>query len=251
MAILYVAAEAAELKPMAALLTGLRKLNWPLAYAHEGLWEGRRLLLAANGAGPALAARAVETAIRAITAADLSSSSLEAVVSTGLCGGLDPTLRRSDVVVATEVLALKSGESYPCAAVESGRPAFSGTVVSDDRIVGSAAEKSRLRASSGAVAVEMEAAGVAARVKRAGLPFCCIKVVSDSAEESFALDLNQMRTGEGRIARGKIVFHALKRPNLLPGLFQLKRRSDEAARVLGEFLVSCRITANADSARSA
>jgi len=96
--------------------------------------------------------------------------------------------------------------------------------------------------------VEMEAAGVAARVKRAGLPFCCIKVVLDRAEESFAIDWNRMRDREGRIARGKIMVHALRRPNLLLELFRLKRRSEEAARVLGEFLVSSRISPNANSA---
>ena len=74
MAILYVASEAVELEPMARLLTGVRKLKWPLAYAYEGVLEGRRLLLAANGAGPKLATRAVEVAIRAITSAELSSS---------------------------------------------------------------------------------------------------------------------------------------------------------------------------------
>jgi len=102
----------------------------------------------------------------------------------------------------------------------------------------------------GAAVVEMEASGVAARVKRAGLPFCCIKVILDRADESFAIDWNGMRNAEGRIARGKIVMHAVTRPNLLPGLFRLKRRSEEAARVLGEFLVSSRISPNASSARA-
>ena len=51
MALLFVAAEAAELKPFANRLTGLRKLNWPLDYAYEGICDGRRILLAANGAG--------------------------------------------------------------------------------------------------------------------------------------------------------------------------------------------------------
>ncbi|MBV9158194.1 MAG: hypothetical protein JO097_18155, partial [Acidobacteriaceae bacterium] len=74
MAILYVASESSELRPFAALLTGLRKLNWPIDYAFEGIWEGRRIMLAANGAGPQLAAQAVEVAIRAVTAAELSSS---------------------------------------------------------------------------------------------------------------------------------------------------------------------------------
>jgi hypothetical protein len=95
--------------------------------------------------------------------------------------------------------------------------------------------------SSGALAVEMEAAGVLARTKRAELPFYCIKVVSDRADEGFGFDLNGLRTIEGRISRGKIGIHALSHPSVLPELFRLKRRSERAAKALGEFLVSCRI----------
>ena len=82
MALLFVAAEAAELKPFANLLTGLRKLKWPMAYAYEGILDGRRILLAANGAGPKLAAHVVEVAVRAAMVAELSSSRLEAVITT-------------------------------------------------------------------------------------------------------------------------------------------------------------------------
>src|SRR6476660_8022978 len=55
MAILFVASEAFELKPLGQRLTGCRPLKWPLDYAEEGVWQGRRFLLAANGAGPKLA----------------------------------------------------------------------------------------------------------------------------------------------------------------------------------------------------
>jgi adenosylhomocysteine nucleosidase len=247
MAILYVASEAAELKPLAALLTGLRKLRWPIDYAYEGIWDGRRIMLAANGAGPKLAARAVEIAIRAVTAADLSSSRLEAVVSTGYCGALHPDLKESQIVVATQVLDLATNEKFACVKLEDEGVGVSGLVVSQDRVANDAAEKQRLRNHVGAIAVEMEAAGVAARAKRAGLPFYCIKVVSDRSDESFALDLNQMRTTEGRIARGKIMVHAVARLNLVPALFRLKRRTGNAARALGEFLVSCRISSDAPS----
>ena len=250
MAILYVASEAVELEPMARLLTGLRKLKWPLAYAYEGVWEGRRLLLAANGAGPKLAMHVVEIAIRAITSAELSSSALEAVVSTGFCGALDPALREGQMIVAKEVLDWANKERYDCVEITGGAEAISGLVVSQDRIAADREEKQSLWNDAGGVAVEMEAAGVAARVKRAGLPFCCIKVVLDRAEESFAIDWNRMRDQDGRIARGKIMVHALRRPNLLPELFRLKRRSEEAARVLGEFLVSSRISPNASSAHA-
>jgi hypothetical protein len=94
----------------------------------------------------------------------------------------------------------------------------------------------------------MEAAAVAAHTKRARLPFACIKVISDRAEESFEFDLNEMRNREGRIARGKIGVYALKHPNKIAGLMRLKRRAQGAAQALGEFLVSCRVSPVSDNA---
>ena len=242
MAILYVASRALELEPLAQLLTGLRKLKWPIDYAFEGIWEGRRVMLAANGEGPKLAVRAVETAIRAVSVADLSASKLEAVISTGLCGGLDPKLRVNDIVVATEVIDAATNQRFACAPVISENSSVvSGAVLTQDRVANTSAEKLAL-AQTGAVAVEMEAAAVAAHVKRARLPFACIKVVSDTAEESLNIDFNQMRDDQGRIARVKIGVYALTHPNRIPGLWNLKRRVDVAAKGLGEFLVSCRVS---------
>src|SRR5579875_1331744 len=242
MAILYVSSEAFELEPFAGLLTGLRKLKWPIDYAYEGIWEGRRVMLAANGAGPRLATRAVEVAIRAVTAAELSASKLEAIICTGLCGGLDPALRENQLVIADEILDSATGERFSCMPLggAGGNEIVSGLIVTQDRVANDVSEKEKLRA-LGAIAVDMEAAGVAARAKRAGLPFSCIRVVSDRADESFTLDLNRMRSAEGRIARGKIGIYALTHPAAIPGLFRLKRRAADAAHALGEFLVTCRI----------
>ncbi len=251
MAILYTAADSIELETFAQRLTGLRKLKWPIDYAYEGVLEGRRVMLAANGAGPKLAAQAVEIAIRAVTAAELSSSKLESVVSTGFCGGLDPALRECRIVVASEVIDLATQESFMCVPVVSANADFASAVIgSQDRIALDAAEKQRL-ATLGAGAVDMESAGVAARARRAGLPFCCIKVVSDRADESFSMDLNKMRTTEGRIARGKIVFNALTHPKRFPDLLRLKRRANQAAQALAEFLVGCRISSGGEIPSSA
>ncbi len=245
MAILYVASEAAELKPLANMLTALRKLKWPIDYAYEGIWESRRLLLAANGAGPKLAAHVVEVAIRAMMVAELSSSKLEAVVSTGWCGALDPQLQEGQIIVASQVIDVATNETFACAKVITADPFATGILISQNRIANDAAEKRQL-AKDGALATDMESSGVAARARKAGLPFCCIKVVSDRADESFPFDLNKMRTAEGRMARGKIVVQALTHPNQLPVLFRLKRRTEDAARALGEFLVSCRISSEPD-----
>jgi adenosylhomocysteine nucleosidase len=243
MAILYVAAEAAELKPFANYLTGLRPLKWPLDYAQEGILDGRRILLAANGAGPKLAAQAVEIAMRAVSAADLGSSHLEAVFSVGFCGALDPSLRENQIIVASAVVEAGGSESFPCTAIQDAPEIVSGAILSQDRIAGTAAEKEILYRQTGALAVEMEAAGVARRTKRADLPFGCIKVVSDRADETFGFDLNAMRSKDGHIARGKIILGAMRRPLLVPELLRLRGRSGKAAQVLGDFLVSCRIFA--------
>lgn len=240
MAILYVASEALELEPLANLLTGLRKLKWPLDYAFEGIWEGRRVMLAANGAGPKLAVRAVETAIRAVSAAELSASRLEAVVATGLCGGLDPKLRENEIVVATEILDGNKNERYSCAPVTCDDRFTSGLLLTQDRVAVTIAEKAEL-AQSGAIAVDMEAAAIAGHAKRARLPFACIKAVSDRADEPLVIDFNQMRDPDGRLARGKIGLYALTHPNKIAGLFALKRRADNAARILGDFIVRSRI----------
>jgi nucleoside phosphorylase len=228
MAILFVAAEAAELKPFEAHLINSRKLKWPLDYAHEGILEGRRILLAANGAGPKLVAQAIEVASRAIKAAELSSSKLEAIVSVGFCGALQPGLQPSQIIVGTDVLDLRDGSRYPCARMEASCEHQTGVIASQDRVITDREEKGKLFA-SGAIAVDMES-------------------VSDLADETFRIDFNQMRTAEGRIARGKIVLYVLTHPLMLGELFRLRRRSQDAARALGDFLVSCRITLNGDPA---
>jgi adenosylhomocysteine nucleosidase len=245
MAILFVASEAYELKPFAAFLTAVRSLKWPIDHAEEGIWEGQRAILAANGAGPKLASEVVEVARRAIMLSDLSSSRLDAIVSVGVCGGLDPDRKPNDVLVATTVLAPEARDSFACqlpGPVER-TGLITGTVVSIDRVAVTTEEKVRLR-ELGANAVEMEAAGVAAKARQLGVPFFCIKAVSDSFEDAMPLDMNRMRTPEGRFARGKIGNYAVTHPQILPNLLRLKRRADDAAAALGEFLASCQIQAD-------
>jgi adenosylhomocysteine nucleosidase len=173
---------------------------------------------------------------------DLSSSRLDAIVSVGVCGGVHPDRKPNDIVIATTLLAPEANDSFSCQlptfSEQSG--VVTGTIVSIDRVAGTPEEKARLR-ESGADAVEMEAAGVAAKARALGIPFFCIKAVSDSADEPMPLDMNQMRSPEGRFARGKIGNYAVTHPQILPGLLRLKRRADDAAAVLGGFLASCQI----------
>jgi nucleoside phosphorylase len=188
------------------------------------------LLLVANGAGARRAAAAVDAACEVFLP--------DAVVSTGFCGALDPALALADVVVATSIVA--ADRRYDALPVSSTAPHHSGVVCSIDQVAQTAEEKRRLRA-GGAIAVEMEAAGVAARAQARGLPFYCVKVVTDLAGETMANDFNAALRSDGHFDTMVILREALRRPLArLPELCRLRQRSVRAARVLGDFVADCR-----------
>ena len=194
------------------LLVAAERRELQFVPRREG-WE-----MVANGPGPRLAAAVVKDA--------------EAIVSVGICGGLDASLRVGDVVVGSAVNGVGVGQPK-----SAGRH-VAGPVASIDRVA-DAAEKRRL-AASGAVVVEMEAAGVLEAARQLGRPFYCVKAVSDSVDEDFVLDLNAARDDAGRFSTAKILMQAAKRPLVLvPELLRLRRNSEAAAKALGEFLGNC------------
>jgi hypothetical protein len=180
-------------------------------------------LLVANGPGPQLAAAAV----------DAVPGKLDVIVSTGVCGGLDPSLSVADIVVATEVNGMVARQP------RTTRRYASGPVVSTDRVASTAEEKRRLR-DSGAIAVEMEAAAVAERALARGAGFYCVRAVSDVAGETFLLDFNAARGSDGRFSVWKILGQAARSPGRgLPELLRLRRNATAATKALGDFFADC------------
>jgi adenosylhomocysteine nucleosidase len=207
-----------------------RRLEIEADWACSAQLGGHESLLVANGAGARRAASAVDTAV------DLFHP--EAVISTGFCGALDPRLAVADVVVATSVAA--ADRSFDALPVSSASPHHAGVVCSIDHVAQTAEEKRRLRA-GGAIAVEMEAAGVAARAQIHGLPFYCIRAVSDLAGETMANDFNAALRADGHFDTMVILRDTLRRPLVrLPELCRLRQRSVRAAGVLGVFFANCR-----------
>ncbi len=188
------------------------------------------LLLVANGAGAAWAAAAVDWAAAAFLP--------DAVVSTGFCGALEEKMGVASVVVATEVVGANG--RFDALEPATSLPHHLGVVLSIDHVAQSAAEKRSLR-QTGASAVDMEAAAVAGRAAALGLPFYCIKTVTDLAGEDLANDLNAALRSDGHFDTIKILGSILGRPLVrLPEVLRLRRRSAQAARVSGDFFADCR-----------
>jgi len=191
--------------------------------------NGREVVLAANGAGAARAATAVEAA--------QAAGNLDSICSMGFCGALEDDMRIGDIFVAERVQA--DGVEYAAAKPETVRPHYTGVLASINHVAQTADEKASLRR-RGASAVEMEAAGVAATAAGFGLPFYCVRSVTDLAGESFQLDLNAALRSDGKFATMQLIAASCRRPlTLLPELLRLGSRSYTAARTLGEFLADC------------
>lgn len=233
------AAEAREFDGLLARADRVEKLDWPLPFARRALLGKSEIVMVANGPGPGLAGRAADIVKE-------RQEDVEALASVGYCGALDPALGPCDIFVASGVL---SGDSFlsttpqflkSFAGPASNETCRSGVLLSVDRVVHTAEEKARLR-STGAGAVEMEAAAVATRAGEWKIPFFCVKVVTDTAQESFPLDFNRLRDSQGRFSRARILMAALKKPvPTFSRLMKLDRRCRSASRTLGDFLANAR-----------
>jgi len=205
-------------------------LRWGLDFAARALLNGAPVLVVAGGPGARLAAEAVEKV--------LARERVRAMLSIGTCGGLDPTLLRGDIVVAAEIHCAESGRVFRAWRPQCAQAYRSGVLLSVNRVIGTAAEKAALR--SRALAVEMEASAVAARAEERGLAVGAIRAVLDTAQESFSIDFNALRSNDGRFRHWAVVGAALAHPgSVVPELWRLRQNLRIATARLGEFLAAC------------
>ncbi len=230
--LLVVAAEGMEFAGLRRHCRREVRLRWPLRFAREAELNGLHLILVAHGAGSALAGEACEAAWSRVRA--------DALVSTGFCGALDPSLGPGEVFVPTHVATPQELDGLEVRALNCARPHATGRLLSVDRIAQTAEEKRNLRL-LGASAVEMEAVAVGRHAARWSVPFYCVRGVTDLAQESFRIDFNGLRAGDGRISTARIAWAAAVSPRtLVPEAYHLYQRSRLATRAIGDFLADCR-----------
>ena len=231
--LLLIASEQWELAGLVRHAREERALSLPVDYARSiRLKDDRQWTLLANGPGPHLAAEALTAGIR--------NGKPAAVVSVGCCGGLDPALRAGDIVMASQVVDSDTGTTFEASMGQLNKTAHRVAMASGNRVVRTAEQKRQLRAATGAGAVDMESAALARGARDAGLPFYCIRVVTDTALEDLHNDFNAARGPDGRFSKLAIVTGALLRPfSRVPELIRLAGVSRRATTLLGDCLASC------------
>jgi nucleoside phosphorylase len=214
-----VAAERREFDGIRKRMGNAKQLVWHGAkFACEAEWQGDRWWMLANGPGEALVLDALK-----------EKKDVDGMISTGLCGALDPALRLGDVVV--------SGG----APIDTRSHFARGAVHTIDRVAVTAAEKRTLRNQTGAVAIDMEAAAVERKAAEWNVPYLCIRAVSDRAGDTLPLDFNRFRNARGDFSRTRIALAAIARPfTVMPQLMEFDRNCRRAVDALGDFLADCR-----------
>lgn len=207
-----------------------RPCHLPVDFARTARMGSYEILVAANGAGVHRATAALDAALAVFQP--------DALVSTGFCGALAPGLALNEIVVATEVTDGK--QHYRAAPLENPRPHHRGVVRTSPRVAQAAADRRTLH-DEGAMVVEMEAFAVARCAQDRGIPFYCIKVVTDLAGETLANDFNKALRADGHFDTIILLQGTLRHPFArIAELVRLARRCTQATRAIGDFFADCR-----------
>ena len=195
--------------------------------AEARLWRGRKVMVGAGGGTPAGAAAA---------AARLVAAGAEALISFGLCGGLDPALTAGAVLVPPAVL--EGGRVFDCedALLAWLGGATAGVLLAGDDIAATVAAKAKLFAATGAVAVDLESGAVAQAAAAAGLPYAVLRAVSDPADKDLPPAALVALDARGRVRPGRLAGSLLRGPGQLPALLALARDTGRARKALLERL---------------
>ena len=163
---------------------------------------------------------------------ELVEQGVNALVSFGFAGGLDPALRPGTVVIPNSILS--EGHSYATEPALADR--FGGLtghcLVADALAATDAAAKRRLHAKTGAHAIDLESGSVARVALAHGLPFVVVRAISDAAERDLPPAALQALDRRGRIDLMRVLGSLLRQPMQLPALLSLASDALLARRAL-------------------
>src|SRR5712692_1529302 len=165
---------------------------------------------------------------------------IRGVISFGVAGGLDPTLKSGDIVMATEVLAgdtrwlagLALNEEMIASVGLGRRRVVRGRLAGVEQVVAARAVKAALHSETGAAAVDMESHIAAAYAAEVGLPFAALRVISDPATRALPTLATNAIKANGDIDLRKILRSVARNPLSIRALYATGRDFNRALRSL-------------------
>jgi adenosylhomocysteine nucleosidase len=183
--------------------------------------------------------RATETARHAF---DLVSG-VELVIGTGVVGALSSGLMPGDLVLCDRVMMMGAneqavseehvrgaGRSLAMAEVQYS----TGAILTSDHVLANGAEKRRAKESSGAIAVDMESAAIAAEAAARGIPFFAIRAVLDEVDDEVVGA--EMADEDGNVRPMAATSYLIRNPATMLKLPRMMRNLSRATAAIADAL---------------
>ncbi len=179
-------------------------------------------IAACAGAGQAAATRAF--------AAIEDGGPVDLLFSVGWAGSLRADLAPGSAHNLAGVIDVRTGERFRCEAGAGELWMATSPRVADRQ------EKHRLAAAYPAALVDMEASAVARLAAMRGIPFYCIKGVSDGPDDRLP-DFNAFLAANGHFQTARFLVFAVARPIYWPALIRMGENSKKASQKIAESLL--------------
>lgn len=213
-------------------------------FIKKKLWVGQTLSLKNNillhigGMGSVCAQAAAHLLI---------SRGVDALVSWGVAGGLAPNIRSGQLVLPNKIIDQKNNVFPVNSAwrdqlqqqLEKHLPVMDGVLLQAEQMITTVADKQQLFQQSQAVAVDMESAAIAAVAEQAKLPFIAVRSVTDAADCSLPLWMQQSLALSGEVKIGALISKLYYHPPRLIALMQMSRDFSAATSTLQKVASLC------------
>lgn len=166
------------------------------------------------------------------------------ILLAGFSGALQSGLEVGHLVLATEIVEHKGGQwpatwPGPLPPGEWRPPLVRGRLLTVDTLANDPTDKRALGQRFDALAVDMESAAAAQLCHEHGVPFGCLRAISDAVDKPLSPALVALLSA-GRPSPWRLLGAVLRKPHLLAELYALARATRSAAHrlaaALGELL---------------
>lgn len=187
--------------------------------------DASKASIAVSGAN---AARAEELTV------DLIAAGARAVISAGLCGGLDPALKSGDLVIGERVVSASGDVVLSDRRLVAAAPkgAAQVAIFGSDDIIESAEKKKALYGRYASQTVDMESHGAARAAARANIPFIAVRAVADGAARALPKAALKAVTSSGGVNVLSVLIECVKAPQQFEEIAMLGRESGAATETL-------------------